>query len=114
MLIPATMPEKIRKLMKIMWLGCPKNVGIMADDAVSTRYDHKEAYPSTMATYHICVFKVLHLCRMVVGQTLQILGPDENSKDKYQWYQIDLNGDWLLISGATRNQVEILFSCPLF
>ena len=49
---------------------------------------------------------------MVVGQTLQILGPDENSFDKYQWYQIDLNGDWLLISGATRNQVGI-FTCRL-
>jgi len=47
---------------------------------------------------------------MVVGQTLQILGAtDENSKDNFQWYQIDSNGDWLAISGATRNQVPPSF-----
>lgn len=47
------------------------------------------------------------LSRMVVGQTLQIIGPtDENARDKYQWYQVDSRGDWFPISGATRNQVR--------
>ena len=45
---------------------------------------------------------------MAVGHTLQILGPtDENSNEKFQWYRIDADGDWLAISGATRNQVPL-------
>ena len=58
----------------------------------------------------LCCYGASFLCRMVVGQTLQILGPtDENAREKYQWYQIDPHGDWIPISGATRNQVGL---CP--